>query len=460
MTLKVRVSWANAGTTLLPEALADIGLDAGGAALSVTSKTTGAREFEVPDGTSKVTLKAQFSAKLGPVGSEPEMQRVVWRAEQPYDVINGGTELQPVNLPQYVKGHPLVETHAAAGVNGAALIRLRTEFVNITPFWLAFAEHAPEYVSEHHPKANLVVLGYTGGDPKIWFASFNDLCLTPPKPGISCLVFFRPSSYTYTKVDQVHSMFGLNRFLLKPVDDPHADFWKRDVFNLHGPAGKEELYAWIRCGFEDALDRAGKPVVMLHPWPSGINFGEANGAGLPRLAEAAVRFLWAEQRIAKNLGAIHLGRLGISGYSAGGSALWAALGANADRVNEVYSFDAVGARGAAPQVMQWFQKNSNDRCLRMSSGHQIAAHEAIRLGIEKLVGKTSRVSSGPPSAKGYDAGVNPLWDHVVSEVEATVPIVRTEPAFWHQFAVFGGYIAFPGPLALTFLQQFLRDSDF
>jgi hypothetical protein len=365
-----------------------------------------------------------------------------------------------------VKGHPLVETHAAAGVNGAALIRLRTEFVNITPFWLAYAEESAEWVSEHHAKAGLVALGYTGGDPKVWFASFTDACLAPPNAGMSCLVFYRPAtSYTYTRVDQVHSMFGLNRFLLKSVDDPHADYWKRDIFNRHDPQDARNIYAWIRCGFEDALDRCGKAVVMLHPWPSGLAYGDAAGAKLPGLCEAAIRFLWAEQRIAKNRGAVHLGRLGLSGYSAGGLTLWGALGANADRVDEVYSFDARGAKGAAASVIQWFNQKPGARCLRMSSGHQFMAHGAIKLGIEKLSGATKRVSADPPSAKGYDAGVNPLWDHVLSELPDSPSDnlrqqVRGNAGYWHQFAVFGGYIALPGPFALTFLQRFLQESDF
>lgn len=469
MTLKVRITWANAGHTLLPESLADVRIEAGGSALPFTRKSTGVREVEIPDGTAKVTLKATFSVKFGAVGSEPPMEQEVWRAEQPYEVTSGGTALTPTDLPQYVKSHPLVETHMASGTNGAALIRLRTEFVDITQFWLSYAKNADEYLVDHHPKAKLLALGYTGGDPKIWFASFTDASAAPPKAGISSLVFYRPAtSYTHTRIDQVHDMYGLNRFLLKPVDDPNADYWKRDMFlpykkSAPGGGTTDAFYAWLRCGFEDAMDRSGKAVVMIHPWPNGTAFGDAAGPKLPALAEGVIRFLWARQRIAKNRGAIHLGRLGISGYSAGGLALWGALGSNLDRVDEVYSFDAVGAGGAAAQVIQWFNKKPSSRCLRMTSGHQFQAHTSIQQAIEKLTGKTARVSGDPPTSAGYDPGKNPLWDHVrtVSDKSAAPwPDIQKTPAYWHQFAVFGGYIALPGPMALTFMQRFLQDSDF
>jgi hypothetical protein len=91
-------------------------------------------------------------------------------------------------------------------------------------------------------------------------------------------------------------------------------------------------------------------VVLLHPWPNGVDFGLATGASLPALAGSAIRLLWAEQRL----------------------------------------------------------------------------------------------------------GQNPLWDHVI----AKFPGLREDRGYWHQFAVFGGYGAHPGPSAVTFLQEFLQESLF
>ncbi|WP_437580746.1 hypothetical protein [Sorangium sp. So ce887] len=455
--LKLRVTWPNAGHALLPEAGADVRLEAGGAPLPLASMSPGVREFDIPDGTARVVLKATFTASFGAVGRVGAMSHPVLQVEQPYDVAAGGTMLEAASLPAYVKSHPLVDTKVMANVNGAALTQIRTEFVNITPFWMAYAASASEYVAEHQPgDPELIALGYTGGKPLIWFATVPAACAAPPAPGVGCLVFFRPQSYAYARVDEAHhEMFGLNRYLLKPVDDPHADVWRRDVFRPD-PSDGNRPYVWLRAGFEDALSRSQKPVVILHPWPSGSDFGGATGASLPALAGGALRLLWAEQRLGKNRGAIQLGRLGIAGYSAGGLSMWAALAGNRQRVSEVYAFDARGTPSSAGAAIQWFNSRS-DTVLRMTGGYQLAANEGIRISIEKLAGgPASRVTATPPDKKAYEAGSNPLWDHVIS----AYPQLRERADCWHQFAVFGGYVAVPGPFALTFLQQFLQDSLF
>jgi hypothetical protein len=68
----------------------------------------------------------------------------------------------------------------------------------------------------------------------------------------------------------------------------------------------------------------------------------------------------------------------------------------------------------------------------------------------------ARVTATPPDSKAYEAGKNPLWDHVI----AAYPHLREGKDYWNQFAIFGGYVAMPGPFILTFLQQFLQDSLF
>ncbi|MGK3982739.1 HIT domain-containing protein [Sorangium sp. So ce136] len=127
---------------------------------------------------------------------------------------------------------------------------------------------------------------------------------------------------------------------------------------------------------------------------------------------------------------------------------------NRQRVSEVYAFDARGTPSNAGAAIQWFNARS-DTVLRMTGGYQLAANDGIRISIEKLAGgPVSRVTATPPDAKAYQAGSNPLWDHVSS----AYPQLRESADCWHQFAVFGGYVAVPGPFALTFLQQFLQDS--
>ncbi|WP_437320874.1 hypothetical protein [Sorangium sp. So ce385] len=136
--------------------------------------------------------------------------------------------------------------------------------------------------------------------------------------------------------------------------------------------------------------------------------------------------------------------------------MWAALASNKQRVSEVYAFDARGAPSSAGAAIQWFNARS-DTVLRMTGGYQLAANEGIRMSIEKLAGgPVSRVTATPPNRKAYAAGSNPLWDHVIT----FYPELRERVDVWHQFAVFGGYVAVPGPFALTFLQRFLQDSLF
>jgi hypothetical protein len=465
MTVKMKVTWPNAGTTLLPEDLVQITLDVGSTSHPPTTAAKGVREFDVPAGATSVTLSAQFSVNFGEVtladGSVvPETEKPVWIAEQEYEVVNG-TTLVPKGSTAGIKVHPLVETTNASGTNGAVQVRLRTEFVSLGNFWKLYASGTAEWKSDHTKGVGLLVLGYTGGKPLIWFASIPKAVQETAKTEISCLVFYRPSNDTYTRVDQQHSQSRLNRFLLKP-DGLHADYWKRDVFSAYfpkGPKGKPELYAYLRAGFEDALTRSGKPVLMLHPWPSGLDFGDAATAKLPQLCEAAIRFLWSAQAVAKKRENVGLGRLGLSGFSAGGQAMYTTLGLIGSKVDEVYSFDANG--GNPGSIIQWFNQKPKSRCLRMSGAYQIANHAAIKAAIEKTGGATSRVTALPPDGKGYDDGANPLWDHVLSLLPPKLlPVVRARDDYRHQFAIFGDFTSPSGASATTFLLRFLNDSDF
>lgn len=465
MTIKVKVTWPNAGTTLLPEALAEITMDIGSKSIAPVSSAKGAREFDIPDGTTSVTLSAQFSINFGPVtladGSVvPETEKPVWIAEQEYDVVNG-TTLVPKGSTAGIKVHPLVETTNASGTNGAVQVRLRTEFVSLGNFWKLYADGTAEWKNDHTPGVGLLILGYTGGKPLIWFASIPKAVQETSKKEISTLVFFRPSGDSYKRVDQAHDQFRLNRFLLKPVAGS-PDYWKRDRFDVYfpdGPTKPPKLYAWIRAGFEDALKRSGKAVLMIHPWPDGLDFGDAASSKLPDLCKAVIRFLWAAQAVAKKQENVRLGRLGLSGYSAGGQSMYATLGIIGSQVDELYSFDANGLDPG--KVVQWFNQKPSSRCLRMSGAHQIAKHAAIKATIEQANGATSRVTALPPDPKGYDAGRNPLWDYVLSRLAPDLEaVVRPSADYQHQFAVFGDHTSPSGVNSTTFLLRFLNDSDF
>jgi hypothetical protein len=150
-------------------------------------------------------------------------------------------------------------------VNNIAIqIRLRTEFVDVTKFWFAYAEPSvvSEWKAEHDPDVALVALGHTGASPLLWFASVPVACAEPLRSGIGCLTFFRPANDGFTRLDAAQGMFRLNRFLLKPRKSPI--YWKSDVFLLKDPK-VQDPYLFLRCSMDDALNSSGKSVVTLHP---------------------------------------------------------------------------------------------------------------------------------------------------------------------------------------------------
>ncbi|AUX48540.1 hypothetical protein SOCE26_100780 [Sorangium cellulosum] len=456
MPLKLRVTWRNAGSPLLPDALADVQATADDAPLAPAGAGPGLREFAIPEGAARVALKARFSAAFEAFEDVPALQEEVLSVEQAFDVDGGGAALRPAEDPAYGQAHPLVDVKAAPGSPGVVVAQIHTDFVDITPFWMAYARSTDEYQQGHRAGAELVALGATAGEPKIWFANVPEACKAPPDAGVSALVFFRPEGYAYTKVDQRHEMFGLNRYLLTPDPDPGASFWARDVFEVD--PRDQSRWVYLRCSFEEALAASGKAVVMLHPWPNGSSFGAAATASLPGLAEAAIRFLWGAQKLGVGRGGVHLGKLGLAGFSAGGLPLWQALAANAGRVSEVFAFDARGAAKNEATILRWYRGDASRR-LRLTGGHQLDANAAIR---KSLGGSAvdARFSALPPDKSGYLPGANPLWDHVCSaladdEREAHL----SSDSIWHQFAVFGGAPRPGEERAVTFLQRFLEESE-
>jgi hypothetical protein len=457
MALQVRVTWDNPGSPLLPASLADITVNG----QQPTTKRFGEWIFDFPTAPAQIALSARFSVSFGQVGAAPPRTEEVWSATQTYNVT--GTTITPVAQPAYAGTHPLVDTVIAGGVNTAALLRLRTVFVDVTPFWMAYASKSDDYLAERDTSLeHVVALGFTGGTPLLWFASFPPACKAPPQPRISCLVYYRQTGEKYSRVDEPHQMNPLNQVLLEPITGS-MDPRKSDVFL---PYQKKPTvivpFESIRCGWEDALHRSGKAVVMLHPWPSELEYGKARGGDVTNLARAAIKLLWAKQRIAQNTGGVDLGRLGFSGYSAGGPTFWRALFLNPD-AKEAYCFDGTSTNVFKQDIIDWFNASPTTRCLRMSSGHQIDTHNQIRDSIDPG-GTNARVTAIPGGSDGYTTTLNPLWNYTLSWLAANTPgaaaITRNDPDYWHAFAQFGGFIATPGPGKITFLQRFLMLSDF
>jgi hypothetical protein len=455
VTHEISVVWTGADGAhgLLPDQHAEISLDVDGTVMPGVKGTSGKRKFVLPAGAQKVVLEARFSTDYGAFGSAPAMTEVVLEARQAYTVQQNGTALVAEFDPAFMGPHPLVETISVSGAAGATMIRLHTDFVDITKFWFAYASFASEYTAEHQPGTTLVPLGFTGGDPKIWFASISDMAIIPPNPSISCLVFYRPNNYAYSRIDQQHDMFGLNRYLLRPTTDPTAPAHKREKFTLESN-GKE--FVWVRAAFEHAMTQSQRPLVMLHPWPSQSSFGKATSADLPALAGAAIRLLWARREVAADRGGVQLGRLGLGGYSAGGLAMWLAFQNNLARISEVFAFDARGTPANAGVVARWFRAQSG-ACLRMAGGYNVATHAALKQTIEQTMGGPQEgITAVPASRSDYAKGANPVWD----ETTSILPQRQGNAHYWHQFAIFGAMGQPPLTDRTNFLQDFLQSSAF
>ncbi len=470
--VKITVTWPNADTPLLPEKGASVTLSADGAALSPVRIAKGLRVFSLPDGSSKVQLTASFTASFPAVNgtapqnggtiSAPALSAEVLRADQTYTVNSG--QLTADTIPDYGGPHPLIVTGATAAGQSVA-ITVRTEFVDVSTFWPQYCASWSYYLSEHQSGTTTFVLGYTGGMPVVWFAIVPDAMATFSNGFTSCLVFYRPANYVYSRLNQPHNASAVGRYFLKPKPDSDsaAQFWERD--HLQASDG----YHLMRCRFEDAIVQSQRALVMLHPWPSGTGFGAAQQAGLGTLCGRAIGFLWASKRICKSVAEVQIGRLGLSGFSAGGSALWPALSANAAQVREVYGFDCTGTGGASAQIVQWFNSHDTNflRLVNGSSkpapnGYNFGTHAGIQQSLDPKQTGRKDLTVVPASATEYAPGNNSMYEHYISPR----PDLRDDEDTQHQWAISGGELVFGkmGAYDLdqveTYFLRFLRASGF
>lgn len=468
MTLTVEITWNNPHSPLIPDSELDLVLSADGTHLTPTKKEVGVRRFEVPDGTTDVVLRAHFNATFG--GTTAEVLRIA----QHYEVV-GVTELRPIDFQSFGGPHPLVVTRGLAGRHGVASIVLRTDFVDISAFWSKYADGWKEYYDVYRafwaqqmatpPATTIYPLGYTGGTPLIWFAVVPDACRRLPTPAASCLVFFRPAAhYTYLRIDQKHQPNGLWRYLLSPLPDlePSARSPERD--HCYSPAkapypGAGDL---MYCRFEEAMARSGRAVVMLYPWISGGDYGVMATAALPSVSSQAIRHLWARHAIGEHTPGVTRGRLGLFGFSFGGTSMWRALQANMSKYDEVYAFDCNDDDHIGPSLAPTWFHSRPDRCLRLVGGQYRTGDYASII---------DAVTGGPDSERATIAlrgnwsnqTTNSVWEHFIRDVpdwrNGTISIDVK-----HQFVICGGQMPGGGPYDFktseTFLQRFLMASKF
>lgn len=468
--IQLRVEWVNPNHVLLNGSAPTIYVMIGTEMLLPVAEGVGFREFVIPPGTADLLLKVSFWPNLGAVDDAPSMQSEVFHAEQRYLVTDGETNVEVAPMTPYGQPHPLIDSKVTSGPNVAVLAQARTEFVDITAFWDHYIEwyagnpQAIEFRTEREPGVRFVALGYTSGWPLIWFASIPDRMLAPAMTNVGALVFYRPTNYPYTRVDERHQQYPLNRYILSYLPDAQRGdrFWRSD----HITKDDSGLwYFYLHCGMERSLNRSGANVLLLQPWPSLLNFGDAANARLPVATEQIIRFLYGIQALAVGGANVLLHRLALSGYSAGGDVLWASLGLNRDRVDEIYALDCNNTGEQGTRLRAWFKSRMDagrEPRLFFASGlgNNVAAGATIATNIQtNLSPPPGRVMSLPRTVNEYYDDSIPNWVFACQEC----PDQKANGAFLHQFPAYGRYPRTPGEPANAhppFLQLFLERSGF
>jgi hypothetical protein len=525
--IQLKVTWTNANSNLISNARADdlivVAQNDAAAAEDKGRRTNDARFFTVKDdGLVKVT----FDLKVDVPGITPSLNtilKVVQRFEckggvlsvRSYDTVIGPVADIPGT-------HPLVSMPAAQQATGAAVMVITTDFVDVTIPWFTDVlrpgsdgrnvwDHGP------HFDANFRVLACLNGTPKLWFASIPNSCVKAD--AVSALVFFRPAGYPYSLAGdddfscvfnpdhndkQGTNFFKIWRFLMEPVCNrssaaptpaagtpPRTSFHGRLFFdhmdeNDNPPAAMER-----------SLNQAGKPVVVLFPVVDGSKYGTSTSAQLAEMTRLAVACLHSMGMLirddSKKTPFRGLKRLGVAGFSFGGTALWTALnsavvehqrkGGSPNRIQEIYVFDANGwrAQQANPVDILMTAKQTGDARLR------VVVAKGRDANLDSFKASTKLTSSAHPDfkakpdlfnlAKTKEAGGNPdingwylhytkaLFDSLgekkwfVNQGKGKgIPDEgNLDRGARHQFVVFGGEDPKVGE---TFFCRFLKESGF
>jgi hypothetical protein len=443
------------------------------------AQAPGKHDFQIPDGASKVELLATFEADLALIDPSIVVQFTLFQAGQNYLVdqdalIADSAAIINNDVVDFTRTvHPLIQTVSAANaLSGVAVAELRTEFLDVTDHW--FANAAAREVSintiDSEPDNTFVALASTGAQPPLWFAHFPKN-VDPGAPDTGVLVFFRPHAhYTYsTAVDLRHFERGLqdlNRYMLAPKD--------QELIEIDGsPSLADERFPFVnsyyplRIGWQQAVLRSGKQMVVLHPWPtSGLQFGDALTSKLPTLIDEILRFLLGTGRAGASQPSLQLGRLGVAGFSAGGAPAVQAMKTNRTRVKEMYLFDPFPFIPDMPFVIDWAFKTKDFR-LRMTGANFWGQCETVRRTvIAGLSGEAGDafVTLRPTTLgvfKPEDKGGGHYWNYVIHKH----PEMQFAPEVHHQFAAFGGDELtndedFNVIENVTWLEEFLSTSAF
>jgi len=182
-----------------------------------------------------------------------------------------------------------------------------------------------------------------------------------------------------------------------------------------------------------------------------------------------LRALWGYRHVGAAADTIHLGRLALAGYSAGGGPLRQALAANRglDALQEVWAFDTEALFMDAPLVKTWLD-GKKGRVLRATYGKVKNGTylEALRRRTETsspgsvvVAPSSDAFWSFKPSALPQDS----WWGACLQELHSIDAGRAQAESFGkgtcrHAFAMFGGQARLPSSGGRTFFEDFLRGS--
>src|SRR4029434_5897379 len=209
---------------------------------------------------------------------------------------------------------------------------------------------------------------------------------------------------TYTELAETPLLGRLNRLVAVPK--PESPFFAGpDAGWNPGPS----------VSFEQQLIESGKKILVVHPWPSGINFGHLYTPNLRRTLDHALTALRSNGAISiGNVLDIQTARIGVAGYSGGGNEAIKVWKANHHAVDELYLLDPqsfakdqakggtllVNEKGALlPALREWFKDDR--RRLRMIGGlqHEMALFIANTLDPSWKKKLTARETSEAPAPR-------------------------------------------------------------
>lgn len=474
--IKLQIRWPNAGHALLQGRTFSINKN-DDQPIEPSSEAPGLVTYDLDDDVTQIDMMLLFMPEL-PLHDKAKTTKptVVWDAKQTFRIENNVLIADTAPVGMFTRQqewtttlHPLIDLVSVdMAVSGIAVMELRTEFVDLTDWVTTVSGTYWTYFMADNPPGNrLAFLGATKAQPPVWVVHCPE-DMAPANPETDALVFYRPGQlnpYT-TATDAKNKMilWFIARYLFVPSGSATVDTPSGSMPAMAERGDKmTRTFLALRVGMMDAVIRSGRKVVAIHPWPTAsVIMGDAGDARLPRRCDEVLRFMQGRGMIGAGQENLRLGRLGLSGYSMGGDALYPALQANRTRVSELYLFDPNNTATYAPYVIDWGRKTKNFRLRMMTSLHWVSMAATQKTLIGAMTGEAGDLfmSLYPPNPGTFwnaiENGGDPAW----SRVTVGEGINLADWNWRHQFAMFGGELDEAHPFLRTWLEIFLNGSGF